>query len=162
MSTVGFVGDRRNSAEFKKLDAVRFRTRKAIRESWFRLGIDLSKEANEEIKRKPKSGRTYIIRTAGGRRRRHVASAPGETHANLSGRLRRSVSWKVHGSERMEFGYGFSTTAANAAPEYDIHVEDGTSRMAARPSIANAVKKIKSTTTSHFEKAMLKQFKRTT
>ena len=71
----------------------------------------------------------------------------------------------------MDFGYGFSTTATNAAPEYDIYVEEGTKkrkhksgkstgRMDARPSIENAVRATKRNTKDHFKKAMLKEFKK--
>ncbi len=162
---IGMISKRHNLAEFKKLNKVRQKTQQSIRQAWFGLGKDLEIEAKKEIKRTPKSGRTYFIRTRSGRVRRHVASAPGETHANLTGKLRRSVSWKVHGYSRMEFGYGVATVAANAAPEYDSWVEDGHdtrggSRVAARPSMENAVRKIKRTTSQHFEKAMLKGFKR--
>lgn len=157
---IGMVSKRHNLAEFRKLNKIRQKTQGSIRQAWFGLARDLEKEAKKEIKRTPKAGRTYFIRTKSGRFRRHVASAPGETHANLTGRLRRSVSWKVHGYSRMEFGYGLATVASNRAPEYDIFVEDGTNRMAPRPSIANTVRKIKRTTSQHFEKAMLKGFKR--
>ncbi len=157
---IGMVSKRHNLAEFKKMNKVRQKTQQSIRQAWFGLGRDLEKEAKKEIKRTPKSGRTYFIRTKSGRFRRHVASAPGETHANLTGKLRRSVSWKVHGYSRMEFGYGVAVIGTNAAPEYDIFVEDGTNRMAPRPSMANAVRKIKRTTSQHFQKAMLKNFER--
>ncbi len=157
---IGMVSKRHNLAEFKKLNKVRQKTQQSVRQAWFGLGRDLETEGKKEIKRTPKSGRTYFIRTKSGRIRRHVASAPGETHANLTGKLRRSVSWKVHGYSRMEFGYGVATISSNAAPEYDVFVEDGTSRMQPRPSIENAVRKIKRTTSQHFQKAMLKGFER--
>jgi len=160
MAMVGFTADRRNDRTHKIINTITPRMQKSIREAWFGLGRDLNKEANKEIKRKPKAGRVYFIRVRGTRRRRHVASAPGESHANLSGRLRRSISWKVHGHDKMDFGYGFSTTASNRAPNYDIFVEDGTPNMDPRPSIENAVRKIQRTTSDHFQKAMLKQFER--
>ena len=157
---IGMISKRHNLAEFRKMNQVRQKTQFSIRQAWFGLGKDLEKEAKKEIKRTPKSGKTYFIRTKSGRFRRHVASAPGETHANLTGKLRRSVSWKVHGYARMEFGYGLATSVGNRAPEYDIFVEDGTNRMAPRPSMANTVRKIKRTTSHHFQKAMLKGFER--
>ena len=58
-----------NAKAFDKINTIKFRTDKAIRETWFSVGQDLKNEANEEIKRRPKSGRTYIIRSKGGRRR---------------------------------------------------------------------------------------------
>ncbi len=164
---VGFEGNLNNKKVFKQMETILPRTQKAIMESWFALGRDLKNEANREMLRSPKSGRTYIIRTKSGRARRHVASAPGETHANLSGKLRRSVSWKVHGHTRMDFGYGFSTTSGNRAPIYDAVIEDGYDfgdgrKIEPRPSIENAVKKAQRNTNDHFRREMLKQFVRVT
>ncbi len=88
-----------------------------------------------EILRRPKSGRTYIRRDRLGRRRRHVASAPGETHANMSGRLRRSLSFRVN-SREIEFGYGVTD---GSAPDYAGFVEFGTKRMKERPSLRNGI-----------------------
>jgi len=166
MSIVGFESKIGNEKIFKTIGNLRGKTSIAIRETWFSLGRDLKHEAEREILRRPKSGRTYIIRTKGGRARRHVASAAGETHANLSGALRKSVSWKVHGAHRMDFGYGFSTTDMNRAPDYDAAVEFGSKNankprgMEARPSIENSINRIKNITNSHFERAMLREFKR--
>jgi HK97 gp10 family phage protein len=153
-------GDRMNETVFARIRGGEVATRRSIRRAFFELGKDLKAEANREILRRPKHGRTYIVRGRSGRPRRHVASAPGETHANLSGRLRRSISWKVHGDERMEFGYGVSTTDANAAPEYDLFVEYGTSRMAARPSLRNAIDATQSHVERDFQDAMTRAFEK--
>lgn len=160
MSIVGFTSDRRNDAAFKVVERYSDKVRITIRKTWFSLGRDLKNEAQRAIL-KPKKGRTYTIRIAGGRTRRHTASAPGETHANLSGDLRKSVSWKVHGAHRMDFGYGFSTTDSNRAPAYDAAIEFGREDglFAARPSIGNAIKKLKNNTNTHFEREMLKEFR---
>lgn len=115
---------------------------RAVRRSFFELGDHLKRETSRDIlDRASKRGRVYLISDRRGRRRRHRSSAPGQTHANLTGRLRRSLSWKVRGARSMDFGYGVSTTKRNAAPEYDEHVEFGTGRMAARPSIGNNVER---------------------
>jgi hypothetical protein len=162
---VGFESSIHNSKPFMKIMKLRSKTKKAVRASWFDLGRDLKNEANKEILRKPKGGKTYWIRTQSGRRKRHVASKPGETHANLSGTLRRSISWKVHSYQRMEFGYGFATNSSNRAPVYDFVIEDGFNfkdgrKIKPRPSIANAVGKVKRNTKIKFQKQMLKEFKR--
>ena len=130
-----FVQDPRNRLVFTKIEQIPELTRRSIRQGWFMLGRDLKQTASKEILRKPKGGRTYIVRTAGGRRRRHVASAPGETHANLSGKARRSLGYQVSGYQSMEFGYGVDKDA----PDYVGFLEDGTARMAARPSLLNAI-----------------------
>jgi hypothetical protein len=130
--------DRQNKEVLLRVDQLGKRTAQGIREGFFELAKDLQQTANKEILRRPKGGRTYLIRGPSGRRRRHVASAPGETHANRSGALRRSMGWRVQGGHSMEFGYGVGYRA-KPAPEYAVYVEDGTRDMAARPSLGNAV-----------------------
>jgi HK97 gp10 family phage protein len=133
--TGAFVPDRRNKKVYAQINRLKPAMHRSVRHGFFDLGKDLRQTASQNILKRPKGGRTYIIRTRGGRRRRHVASAPGETHANLSGRLRRSLGWKVRGSSEMEFGYGVDKDTTEYAP----FVEDGTRRMAARPSLKIAV-----------------------
>ncbi len=159
--TVRFIAARENIEAYREIENIGGGTRRAIRQTWFRLGADLRKEAKAEILRKPKGGRTYYIRMRGGAVRRHVSSAPGETHANLTGALRRSISWKVHGTESMEFGYGFSTTERNKAPPYDAAIEFGTEdgKIKPRPSIANAIKVVEGRVEDHFQAEMAKEFK---
>ncbi len=106
---------------------------------------------SQEILRKPKGGRTYIIRDRRGRRRRHVASAPGETHANMSGRLRRSLSFRANSAE-IEFGYGVTD---GSAPKYAGFVEFGTKRMEARPSLQNGISSERRNMMNNFEREIL-------
>ena len=122
---------------FVEIEGLENRLRRTVRRGWFKLGKDLKQTANKEILRRPKGGRTYIRRTRGGRRRRHVASAPGETHANMSGKLRRSIGWRVSGSDRMEFGYGVAR--GESAPAYANAIENGSFKILARPSLRNAI-----------------------
>lgn len=110
-------------------------TKTGIRQGFIKFGSLLQKDLKTEILRKPKSGREYLIRR-GGRRFRHIASADGETPANISGRLRRSVDYKVQGASRMEFGY-------NNSVDYGKYLEFGTSKMGAKTGIQNSIKKNK-------------------
>ena len=151
---------RENADFFAQVSGLEQITERAIRQAWFAFGKDLKANANAEILRKPKSGHVYFIRTKGGRRRRHVASAPGETHANRAGRLRRSISWKVHGHQSMRFGYGVSTTGRNAAPDYNAFVELGTRRMGARPSLLNAINQELPKVEGHFHQAMERELRK--
>ena len=153
---ISVKSDRRNTQAFARIKGFRQVTEESIRQGWFALGKDLKAEASREILRKPKRGRTYIRRTKSGRRRRHVASAPGETHANFEGRLRRSLSWKVMGSDQMDFGYGVSTTSANSMPRYGPFVEFGTRFMEERPSLLNAINATQRNAVQHFEAAFAK------
>jgi HK97 gp10 family phage protein len=141
---------------FRKLSTLAQGTKRSIRQGWFSIGRNLSQEANREILRKPKSGRVYFIRR-GGRRFRHIASAPFETHANITGKARRSVSWKVHGTDSMDFGYGVSTTAKNAAPIYAPFLEFGTRKMAPRPSLSNAIVREQRNSEVEFERSLARE-----
>ncbi len=155
MSFITVKSNRSRAAKFfRDLEETELKTRRAIRMMWFDLGDDLLKNAQAEILRKPKGGRVYLIRGRGGRVRRHRASAPGETHANLSGALRKAVSWKVHGNGEMTFGYGLN----RSSPEYDEFVEFGTRRMDARPSLGNAVDSIQGHAQPRFGERMRREF----
>ncbi len=123
------------------------------------VGQGLVRETKFEIKDKSgKSGRMYMIRYASGRRRRHQASAPGESHANLTGALRNSVSYRTKGDD-IVFGYGVGPIPAPAhARTIEFGGAAGTSsgrgftvlsqfnqskrggRIAPRPSIMNGIR----------------------
>lgn len=150
---IKFIGSSRNELVLVKIERGLEFSRRAIRQGFFQLGKDLKKTASDEILRKPKGGRVYVIRGAGGSRRRHVASAPGETHANLGGKLRRSLGWQVQGAEQLEFGY-----MDGLIPDYAPFVEFGTTRMAARPSLQNAISVITRNAEVYFSSALAKEF----
>jgi len=118
-------------------------TRRGIRQGFFVLGKDLKKTANKQILQKPKGGRTYLVRR-GKTRRRHVASAPGESPANLSGEYRKSVNFKIIGSQRLIFGAG------NSKVGYAEFLETGTKNMSARPGLGNAVKAVQRNAMTYF------------
>lgn len=134
---IEFIASINNRHVFVKAEHIKQLTERAIRHGWFALGRDLRRTANAEILRRPKSGRTYYRTDRIGRRRRHIASAPGETHANMTGAARRSLGWIVRGHRSLEFGYGVSTP--QPAPEHAVYLERGTSRMEPRPSLRNAI-----------------------
>lgn len=171
---MGFKSDLTNNKKFLQLDGVEDKFRRSIRQTWFQLGKDLKAEADNEILNGIKTGRIYRIKsqvtrntrgqfTSGsGRVRRHQSSAPGETHANLSGALRRSISWVVQGTESMKFGYGFSTTESNKEPPYS-GIEFGITQrnIKPRPSLLNAIKATQRRASDHFLREMAKEFKRT-
>lgn len=135
-----------------KLEQANILTEKGIRRAWFAVGKDLKASANKEILRRPKGGRTYIRRDRAGRRRRHVASAPFETHANMTGALRKSIGWKVRGVQ-LEYGYG----ATKPAPSYAPFVELGTTKMEPRPSIQNSIKENRRNTERHLSDSVLRE-----
>lgn len=77
-------------------------TKRALKQTLSDIGKDLKKDALELIDKQPKTGRVYRIRL-GGRIITHVASAAGEAPAVLTGRLRRSIDYKVIGYRMLEF-----------------------------------------------------------
>jgi len=129
--------DRASQKVIMRLKSVDKLSRKGLEHAAYTSGVQLMKETSKQILKKPKGGKTYIIRDSAGRRRRHVASAPGETHANMTGAARRSLGFHVSGHD-LEFGYGVQS--ASPAPEYVGWLEFGTSKMAARPSLMNGIK----------------------
>ena len=124
-----FESDPVNKQVITQLNELDDRTRRGIRQFWFALGKSLSKSFNKSVLEKPRSGRVYKVRR-GRVTRRHVASQPGETPANLSGNYRKSIGYQIRGANEMQFG--------NSA-EYAGFLENGTPKMAARPGLGNAV-----------------------
>lgn len=124
-------------------------TRRALRQAWFEVGRHLKSNTNKEILRRPKGGRTYFVRSrSSGKRRRHVASAPGETHANQFGDLRKTLGWKIRGDQGGEFGYGpapikvpGSSSDLLPLPAYAGAIEFGRldGSIEARPSILHGI-----------------------
>lgn len=106
-----------------------------LRNSWYQSGKLLKATASRNILKKPKSGKTYVLRDRAGRRRRHVASAPGESWANLSGTARKGLFFKVVSAKKMKFG--------NKDVYYARFLEDGTKKMDARPAHLISIKQNK-------------------
>ncbi len=124
---------RQNARVFRQIDEIEERTKRGIRQGFFRLGNDLVRTLSQETLKKNKRGRTYTRRDRIGRRRRHVASAPGQTPANSTGNYRKNAGYQIRGSSQLEFGI------RDGAP-YGIFLEEGTKKMAPRPGLGNAVK----------------------
>ena len=128
-------------------------TKRGVEFAAYTSGIGLVKATSANILDKPKGGRTYIRRTASGRTRRHVASAAGESHANMTGKLRRSLGFRVN-TRQMEFGYGVTK---GDAPDYAGFVNDGTSKMDARPSLEIGIKGERRNMMNNFEREIGKR-----
>lgn len=105
---------------------------RGIRQGMFKAGDLLKKTMRNEIIRGQKTGRVYRIRR-GKTIKNHRASAAGETAANLSGTYQKSIGYKLRGWESLEFG---------STAEYAGYLEEGTSRMDARPGIGNTVSEV--------------------
>jgi hypothetical protein len=117
-------------AEFQINNTIRL-TNRGIRQGLYKVGKVLKARANKDILAKDKTGRVYIIRR-GKIRRKHQASAPGETFANLSGAARKTLAFTVTGASELEFGFG-----SNSQTRYTKILETRLNR----PALGNAVKK---------------------
>lgn len=112
----------------KELLLSEFRTRKGIRKALFDIGLDSARAAEMLINNSGKSGLFYIVNGLP-----HQASAPGEAPANMSGKLKRSMNYAVHGYDEVEFGAG------SEAP-YAKYLEGGTERIEQRPFLSSVVR----------------------
>lgn len=140
---IDIKSDHRNQKVFVSIENIGEATRRGIRQGFFAYGADLKRTASRQILEKPKGGRTYRVRR-GKTRRRHVASAPGESPANLSGDYRKSIGFKIKGSSQMIFGAG------SAKVPYAKFLEKGTRRMKPRPGLGNAVRATERNARRHF------------
>jgi len=113
---------------------------KAIRQGFYTSGKQLVADLNKDMKA-PKSGRAYkVYRGVSGKLNKpkiHIASAPSETPAIITGKFRKSVDFAVRGNRTLEFG------ANQSAPEYAEFLEKGTSKMEAREPFKRTVIKLK-------------------
>lgn len=107
-------------------------TQRAIELAFYHIGKAHMAELSRQMLAKDKKGRVYIRRDTAGRRRRHRASAPGQTAANWTGNMRRGRSFEVKAGLEMEFGV--------KGVRYAAYLERGTARVQPRPSVGNTVK----------------------
>jgi hypothetical protein len=108
---------------------------RGIRQGFFKVGSLLKTTAREQMMEKPKHGRLYRIKR-GSRIKNHMASASGETPANVSGALRKSIGFEPSGMI-LVFGAG----GRDSGVDYADYLESGTSKMFPRPLLQNAVHK---------------------
>ena len=100
---------------------------KGIRRGFFVVGHLLIKTARSQMAEKPKSGRLYKIKG-----RKHRASAPGESPANITRALSRSLGFQI-GNLSMQFGAGGRGSGVNYASYLENKLD--------RPLLQNAVEK---------------------
>lgn len=166
--------DVKNEAVKLKINNLCALTTKAIRSAFYNIGKDLVSSARKYIDEKPKHGRTYKVYLGRGgkrlkRRRDHVASAPGEAPAVVTGALRASVDFVVKGTNELEFG--------THAPESGRHGQgvgygkfleygnllsmsgQGSKNIAPRPFISRSYQSNKQNILKHFEDAISRGLK---
>ena len=113
-------------------------TDKAISETLKKLARQAKTKIIQGINTTPRTGNVYYY--YGEKRRRSV---PYNSHANETGNLKRSLSWKTRGSEGMEIGYGLFRWYGDAdkyAERIELGGEDRLGRVIdPRPSIDNVL-----------------------
>lgn len=115
----------------KSAENIDIHTRYGIEKAWWLSGRAVHAEFNKQVLAKDKTGRLYIRRDRAGRKRKHRASAPGQTPANMTGKYRKSFDFIVRGEHELAIG---------ATAEYAGFLETGTSRMAKRPGLGNSIR----------------------
>lgn len=137
---------------------------KGIRNAFYKLGKNLKATAKENILKVPRSGNRYLV-SDGKRIWIHTASVPGETPANLFGNLARSLSFKVSGSNKMEFGYRQAAKSRHTSRNfprqtgvsYGKALEEGTNRVAPRPGLLISIKANEANALEHFNTELKKE-----
>lgn len=131
-----------NKKAFASIKNASRETRRAIRQAFFEIGRDHIRELSKQMLAKDKTGVVRISRGRTGRRRRHQASAPGETAANRTGRMRRGRGFQLSGHDQLEFGI-------RGVP-YANFLERGTRNIEPRPSLGNTVRALRRNTVNEF------------
>ena len=114
---ISIKSDRKNMRSFISIDNAIPKIRKGIRAELSIIGRENAKYARALIKKPPKTGKFYKIDGFLARAHKygitkytrydgtiHRASAIGEPPADRTGELRKSISYRTYGWERMEFG----------------------------------------------------------
>lgn len=149
------------SRQLKIIASIPRRARQEIRKALYHSGKDIAGIRGsvndglikQEINKKPKSGRTYIVsRGIGGaklqRPRRHKASRVGQSPAVITGALRESVGFKVEGFRRLEI------SAGGAGAPYARFLELGTSKIAARRFMIRPIIRSRRNIINNFSRAL--------
>lgn len=129
---IGIKVERGGSGFYRSTEGIAAHTQLGLERAWWMSAKDIKGIFDKQVLDKSsKTGRIYFRRIKGGRKRRHQASAPGESPANRTGTYRKSFDFNVRGAKELAVGV--------TAP-YGGFLETGTSRMAPRPGLRNAVR----------------------
>lgn len=142
-----------NAAAIKSIDNIAKDMKHGLRQGMGRVGIELIKTANAAILDKAsKTGKVSTV-TRGRSRRRHRASAPGESFASLSGAARKQLGFDVNGAKGLQFGF-----RKDVNTEYTEILETKLNR----PTLLNSITKVKPDVIKILNKSLKKAGIRTT
>ncbi len=122
----------------ESIENIAANTRFGVEKALWRSGKDIQAEFSRQVLAKNKTGRLYIRRSKSGARRRHIASAAGETPANRTGAYRKAFGFSVDGAHQLTIG--IERVGSGPSSKYPLWLEVGTRRMKPRPGLANAIK----------------------
>ena len=152
-------------------------TPKAIGNAFYEVGKDLVIDAKKFID-ETKSGRVYLTRRGVSKFRKagitpnvlresraHIASAPGEAPAQWTGKLKKSIDFKVTGSEQMDFGVDQSRYGCDYASylEYKNLIAmsgHGSKRIAPRPFISRSYNENRMKMINRIRQAVIQSFEK--
>ena len=123
--TVSITIDRKSVNVLVDIKTIKRKHEIALKNALNDIGSEVVNETANLIFNGPKTGRIYQYRGA-----RHQASSPGEAPANRTGRLAKSVDYKVRSHNEMTVG---------ESAEYAGFLENGTRKMKPRPHLIVAV-----------------------
>ncbi len=126
-----------NTRAIESAENIAANTRFGVEKALWRSGKDVQAEFNRQVLAKNKTGRLYVRRIKGGARRRHIASAPGETPANRTGAYRKAFGFSVDGAHQLRIGV--EAVGNGPSGKYPLWLEVGTRRMKPRPGLSNAI-----------------------
>ena len=141
--------DRTTSKNLLRLQNSSKLVKLAIRKAFHKIGKDLKETGSKELLYRPKSGRLYKVKI-NGVTYNHRASAPGESPANLTGALRRSLNYKVSSSYEMRW------EAGGGEVDYASELEFGSPRVAKRPYMLKSITLNRRNIGNHFLKEIKK------
>lgn len=131
------------SAELQKaLQRASAEVKQSVSRAVVGTALELQGEVKTSIARGPASGRTYQKYNP---RRTHTASAPGQPPMSDTGRLVNSIEFEKVGD---------LTATVGSKLAYAVHLEYGTSRMAARPFFRPAAEAIRPKFMARLERAI--------
>ena len=148
-----------NAKTHKQLQHNRTGARQVLRHFMFWQGQRMKDAAESAVEKGPHRGRVYRnVRLPNKKiKRRHKASAPFQSHADLSKRLKKSIGWKTTGTHKMAFGYGVAPDKKNPMPKHGPYLEEGTTKMDPRPTLQIAIRKAHSAANADFDRALRKE-----
>jgi hypothetical protein len=116
------------------------RVKKAVSDSMHEIGDRLVTKSKEYIDSDDKNGRVYRVKI---RRSivNHQSSAPGESPANMTGKLKKSVRYTYSGSRNLYFKAGNSKVRYARA----LELGDPLRKLAKRPYMIKAIDSLRNT-----------------